>query len=130
MVIGEQHPPPFPFFHPSPPLHLLILPSHLSPLLLQTSFSSTYSPLFHFPTLLLFPLPSPPPPPLRSEHVPANLIQAQRDYFGAHTYELLSNPGKSCLMHELLVGVIFSWHLYFHLPSAHKYAGYILKLIL
>ena len=30
----------------------------------------------------------------RSEHVPANLIQAQRDYFGAHTYELLSNPGK------------------------------------
>ncbi|CAD5206359.1 unnamed protein product [Bursaphelenchus okinawaensis] len=25
--------------------------------------------------------------------LPANLIQAQRDYFGAHTYELLSNPG-------------------------------------
>ena len=30
----------------------------------------------------------------RSERVPANLIQAQRDYFGAHTYELLSEPGK------------------------------------
>jgi len=30
----------------------------------------------------------------RSEHLPANLIQAQRDYFGAHTYELLSAPGK------------------------------------
>ena len=30
---------------------------------------------------------------LRSERVPANLIQAQRDYFGAHTYELLSKPG-------------------------------------
>lgn len=30
----------------------------------------------------------------RSEVLPANLIQAQRDYFGAHTYELLSNPGK------------------------------------
>jgi len=30
----------------------------------------------------------------RSERLPANLIQAQRDYFGAHTYELLSNPGK------------------------------------
>lgn len=30
----------------------------------------------------------------RSEKVPANLIQAQRDYFGAHTYELLSKPGK------------------------------------
>uniref|UniRef100_A0A8C2H8Z1 6-phosphogluconate dehydrogenase, decarboxylating n=1 Tax=Cyprinus carpio TaxID=7962 RepID=A0A8C2H8Z1_CYPCA len=31
-----------------------------------------------------------------SEHemLPANLLQAQRDYFGAHTYELLSNPGK------------------------------------
>nr|XP_039251417.1 6-phosphogluconate dehydrogenase, decarboxylating-like [Styela clava] len=30
----------------------------------------------------------------RSERVPANIIQAQRDYFGAHTYELLSEPGK------------------------------------
>merc|ERR1712226_889103 len=30
----------------------------------------------------------------RSERLPANLIQAQRDYSGAHTYELLSNPGK------------------------------------
>ncbi|XP_065186571.1 6-phosphogluconate dehydrogenase, decarboxylating-like [Sycon ciliatum] len=30
----------------------------------------------------------------RSARVPANLIQAQRDYFGAHTYELLSEPGK------------------------------------
>lgn len=30
----------------------------------------------------------------RSERVPANLIQAQRDYFGAHTYELLASPGK------------------------------------
>ena len=30
----------------------------------------------------------------RSERLPANLIQAQRDYFGAHTYELLSTPGK------------------------------------
>jgi len=29
----------------------------------------------------------------RSARLPANLIQAQRDYFGAHTYELLSNPG-------------------------------------
>ena len=30
----------------------------------------------------------------RSEQLPANLIQAQRDYFGAHTYELLADPGK------------------------------------
>uniref|UniRef100_A0A8C3UM27 6-phosphogluconate dehydrogenase, decarboxylating n=1 Tax=Catharus ustulatus TaxID=91951 RepID=A0A8C3UM27_CATUS len=29
----------------------------------------------------------------RHETLPANLIQAQRDYFGAHTYELLSKPG-------------------------------------
>ncbi|KAG7261139.1 hypothetical protein CRUP_005287 [Coryphaenoides rupestris] len=26
--------------------------------------------------------------------LPANLLQAQRDYFGAHTYELLSKPGQ------------------------------------
>ncbi|CAB1329716.1 unnamed protein product [Coregonus sp. 'balchen'] len=30
----------------------------------------------------------------RHDMLPANLLQAQRDYFGAHTYELLSNPGK------------------------------------
>lgn len=30
----------------------------------------------------------------RMEKLPANLIQAQRDYFGAHTYELLTQPGK------------------------------------
>ncbi|KAJ1980245.1 phosphogluconate dehydrogenase (decarboxylating) gnd1 [Dimargaris xerosporica] len=30
----------------------------------------------------------------RTEHLPANLLQAQRDYFGAHTYELLDQPGK------------------------------------
>ena len=28
----------------------------------------------------------------RSSSLPANLIQAQRDYFGAHTYELLDKP--------------------------------------
>ncbi|KAI8884251.1 6-phosphogluconate dehydrogenase, decarboxylating [Backusella circina FSU 941] len=31
---------------------------------------------------------------LRHEILPANLLQAQRDYFGAHTYELLEAPGK------------------------------------
>ncbi|CAG2107248.1 unnamed protein product [Medioppia subpectinata] len=30
----------------------------------------------------------------RSPVLPANLIQAQRDYFGAHTYERLDEPGK------------------------------------
>ncbi len=29
-----------------------------------------------------------------STTLPANLIEAQRDYFGAHTYELLAIPGK------------------------------------
>ena len=29
---------------------------------------------------------------LRSEHLPANLLQAQRDYFGAHTYERVDCP--------------------------------------
>jgi 6-phosphogluconate dehydrogenase len=30
---------------------------------------------------------------LRSPWLPANLIQAQRDYFGAHTYERVDGPG-------------------------------------
>merc|ERR1719199_114501 len=29
----------------------------------------------------------------RTEILPANLLQAQRDYFGAHTYERLDRPG-------------------------------------
>jgi len=31
---------------------------------------------------------------LRSEHMPSNLIQAQRDFFGAHTYELIGMEGS------------------------------------
>ena len=30
----------------------------------------------------------------RCKKLPANFIQAQRDYFGAHTYELLEKPGR------------------------------------
>ena len=30
----------------------------------------------------------------RSERLPANLLQAQRDYFGAHTYERIDKPRK------------------------------------
>ena len=30
----------------------------------------------------------------RSERLPANLLQAQRDYFGAHTYQRTDKPGK------------------------------------
>ena len=29
----------------------------------------------------------------RRERVPANLVQAQRDYFGSHTYERTDMPG-------------------------------------
>jgi 6-phosphogluconate dehydrogenase len=29
----------------------------------------------------------------RSERLPANLLQAQRDYFGAHTYQRVDKPG-------------------------------------
>jgi 6-phosphogluconate dehydrogenase len=28
----------------------------------------------------------------RCEHLPASLLQAQRDYFGAHTYERIDQP--------------------------------------
>ena len=31
---------------------------------------------------------------LRTENMPSNLIQAQRDYFGAHTYELVGKEGS------------------------------------
>ncbi len=31
----------------------------------------------------------------RSALLPVNLIQAQRDYFGAHTYERIDMPGKT-----------------------------------
>jgi len=30
----------------------------------------------------------------RSKRMPSNLIQAQRDYFGAHTYELIGKEGS------------------------------------
>jgi 6-phosphogluconate dehydrogenase len=30
----------------------------------------------------------------RMERLPANLLQAQRDYFGAHTYERVDKEGK------------------------------------
>jgi hypothetical protein len=31
----------------------------------------------------------------RTERLPANLLQAQRDYFGAHTYERVDKPPAS-----------------------------------
>ena len=37
----------------------------------------------------------------RSERLPANLLQAQRDYFGAHTYERVDRPRGAVLPHQL-----------------------------
>ena len=37
---------------------------------------------------------------MRSERVPANLIQAQRDYFGAHTFERVDQPRGEFFHHE------------------------------
>lgn len=39
---------------------------------------------------------------LRTERLPANLLQAQRDYFGAHTFQRLDTPGKD--FHENWTG--------------------------
>jgi 6-phosphogluconate dehydrogenase len=37
---------------------------------------------------------------MRSERLPANLIQAQRDYFGAHTFERIDRPRGEFFHHE------------------------------
>ena len=37
----------------------------------------------------------------RSARLPANLLQAQRDYFGAHTYERVDQPARPVLPHQL-----------------------------
>jgi 6-phosphogluconate dehydrogenase len=37
----------------------------------------------------------------RCERLPANLLQAQRDYFGAHTYERVDRPRGRVLPHQL-----------------------------
>ena len=36
-----------------------------------------------------------------TDRLPANLLQAQRDYFGAHTYERLDSPRGQVLPHQL-----------------------------
>ena len=37
---------------------------------------------------------------MRSERLPANLIQAQRDFFGAHTFERVDSPRSEFFHHE------------------------------
>lgn len=39
---------------------------------------------------------------MRSERLPANLIQAQRDYFGAHTFERVDHPRGEWFHHDWL----------------------------
>ena len=36
----------------------------------------------------------------RSARLPANLLQTQRDYFGAHTYERIDRPGGAFFPHQ------------------------------
>ena len=38
---------------------------------------------------------------MRTEVLPANLLQAQRDYFGAHTYERIDKPRGDILPYKL-----------------------------
>jgi 6-phosphogluconate dehydrogenase len=37
---------------------------------------------------------------MRSERLPANLIQAQRDFFGAHTFERVDQPRGEFFHHD------------------------------
>ncbi len=37
----------------------------------------------------------------RTENLPANLLQAQRDFFGAHTYERIDEASWAVLPHQL-----------------------------
>ncbi|MGB7860152.1 MAG: NADP-dependent phosphogluconate dehydrogenase, partial [Acidimicrobiia bacterium] len=37
---------------------------------------------------------------MRSARLPANLIQAQRDYFGAHTFERVDQPRGEFFHHD------------------------------
>jgi high-affinity K+ transport system ATPase subunit B len=40
----------------------------------------------------------------RAARLPANLLQAQRDYFGAHTYERTDQAARQVLPHQLEAG--------------------------
>jgi 6-phosphogluconate dehydrogenase len=40
---------------------------------------------------------------MRSERLPANLIQAQRDYFGAHTFERTDQMRGSFFHHDWIL---------------------------
>ena len=56
----------------------------------------------------------------RSARLPANLLQAQRDYFGAHTYERVDKPG---IFHTDWIGDQPAQEIAAPKPTAKRHAG-------
>ena len=56
----------------------------------------------------------------RSARLPANLLQAQRDYFGAHTYERVDKPG---IFHTDWIGDQPAQEISVPKPMAKRHAG-------
>ena len=56
----------------------------------------------------------------RSARLPANLLQAQRDYFGAHTYERVDKPG---IFHTDWIGDQPAQEITTPKPTAKRHAG-------
>ena len=56
----------------------------------------------------------------RSTRLPANLLQAQRDYFGAHTYERVDKPG---IFHTDWIGDQPAQEITAPRPTAKRHAG-------
>jgi len=56
----------------------------------------------------------------RSARLPANLLQAQRDYFGAHTYERVDKPG---IFHTDWIGDQPAQEITAPKPTAKRHAG-------
>jgi 6-phosphogluconate dehydrogenase len=56
----------------------------------------------------------------RSARLPANLLQAQRDYFGAHTYERIDKPG---IFHTDWIGDQPAQEITAPKPTAKRHAG-------
>ena len=56
----------------------------------------------------------------RSARLPANLLQAQRDYFGAHTYERVDKPG---IFHTDWIGDEPAQEISAPKPTAKRHAG-------
>ena len=64
----------------------------------------------------------------RCKKLPANFIQAQRDYFGAHTYELLEKPGIPCTSLLFRSNPTFLQFLFVHFDTTAVTDFYALPL--